>query len=209
MNLENFKDYTETLRVAEEYVKGGRAVWNGLEWETDTALINLEVLASAPLISPEILRAPGTKMHIENILLKDIHIGARPYEIDGPELQRYLPLYSLVKAGTKIIPATVVRWYCVANGEAVEQSMSYPIHVTDGAHRLELAKWLNFETVPILFVDVIGRYTFDRDMFTAEPDNEGGLKFTNKETGNVYTLDLSRVFSFVDSSLKWTFDVHI
>lgn len=209
MEISDFYNFDSTLRVAEEYLKGGPAVWGGLEWQTDPALINLEVLASAPLISPEILRVPGTKMHIENIPLKDIHIGSRPYEIDGPELQRYLPLYSLVKAGTKIIPATVVRRYCVANGEAVEHGMSYPIHVTDGAHRLELAKWLYFETVPILFVDVIGRYTFDRDMFTAEPDNEGGLKFTNKDTGNVYTLDLSRVFPLVDSSLKWTFDVHM
>lgn len=208
MEISDFYNFDSKLRFAEELQKRGAAAFGPLQFETDPEMINLSLLASAPIIDPEVLRADGTRIHIENVPLADIHINTT-FDVER-ELTRYLALYDLIVSGSKIYPATVVRGYDVVNGEAREPVLSQPIHVCDGAHRLAICRCLSFETVPILFIDVVQHISYSRELFAAEPAEPGGrplINFVHKETGKVYSLDVSRVYPIVDSGLNWKFGI--
>lgn len=208
MNTNEFLEYSKKLEIAAELKQKGVPAFSGIQWETDVTKVNLSLLASAPVVSEHTLNHPYTKLSIEEVPTKDVHTD-RVLNL-GAELERFIPLYSLVMAGVKIIPPMAHKTREIVNGEAVEGQINYPLNLSDGAHRTQLAKALNLDTLPVLFVDTVSAFRFGRELYDVqEVPEENQLRFVKKNTGGVFTLDLQDVYPVVDASGDWVFHVQL
>jgi hypothetical protein len=168
-------------------------------WETDPN-IDISVLASDITIPP----IPGTKRHIELVNISQIEHTKQDLFNGG--LSRYLELYKLIEQGVPIIPPIVHRSISFINGvqETVE---TRPIRVSDGYHRVNLAKWVNLEAVPVLFVDQPSKYTFSRSQFEISA-TETELQVVDKDSREVFRLELSNTYPGFNSSGDYEFHIH-
>lgn len=207
MEQQDFINYNSTLCVVDQLKSQGPAAFIGMEWEVDPAKMELSLLASAPIINPDLLRAPGTEMKVEWVIINSISSYSKPFDINTPELGRFSQLYDLVLRGVKLIPPICIRTYRVRNGTKIKPDND-SMYLTDGEHRLAVVKALKREVIPILYIDVIGSYVFDRKLYTADPVGDH-LIFTNKDTGSIYKLALQDVYPEVDGSGDWVFHVNM
>lgn len=197
MNSIEFEEYLENISVLDKFKASLPTLQ--IEWETDPN-VDLSVLASEVTI-PD----PGTVRHIEFIEMSRIE-QAKQDLLNG-DLIRYLDLFKLIEQGVKIIPPLMIRSISFINGvqETIDAGL---IHVSDGYHRVNLAKHLNLQTIPVLFIDQPYKYTFSRSKFEISA-TETELQLVDKDSRKMFVLELSNVYPGINPNGNYEFFVNI
>ena len=200
MTQAEFKNYIDNISVFERMKENLSTL--KIDWETDTSKIDLSVLASGDFIPA----VPGIKFNVKWVDINQIQHQNRELFIDG-EIERFTELYKLIENGVKIIPPMTVRSIDYVDGVAQAQTVSKPVCILDGEHRIRLCKHINLTTMPVLFIDTPSRFTFSKAKWDFKLIGDH-VNFSNKINGELLSFPLANIYLRLTLSGDYHFEVH-
>lgn len=205
MNKKDFINYAEKIQQVEEFARCCRGVesFAEIQWEMDPQKMNFKALASGAFFPDRCLNHKETIMHVETVPISRVVTDCK-FDLKG-DPTRYIPLYKLINNGDKIIPPMVHLPYHIINGESCRTNMPALFQVSDGNHRVALARALNLKAIPVLFVETCSGYTFDRPLWDADLIGDT-IVFNNKNDKREYSIDLSIVNPDYGITSRWCFN---
>jgi len=198
MTQEDFRTYIENHAAYERLQSKLPSLQ--IDWETDPN-VDLSVLAS-DINLPDV---PGTRRKIETMDLDKIIHTAKDL-FDGGSIERYTNLFKLIENGVKIIPPLVHREIEFLDCEEIKKSFKESIHVSDGYHRLNLAKHIGLKEVPVLVVEKPYKYTFTKTLWEVSC-SEDKILLKRKETDTIFELPLANCFGSLTVSGDYLFTI--
>lgn len=198
MTTEDFRTYIENHSAFERLQSKLPSLQ--IDWETDPN-VDLSVLAS-DIKLPDV---PGTRLKIETMDLDKIIHTAKDL-FDGGSIERYTNLFKLIENGVKIIPPLMHRSIQFVDCEEVKESNNKPTPVSDGYHRLNLAKHIGLKEVPVLVVEMPYKYTFTKALWEVSC-NEDKILLKRKETDAIFELPLANCFGRLTVSGDYLFTI--
>lgn len=175
---EKVKNYIEDIAVLERFKFNLSSL--KIEWELDPD-IDLSVLAS----EPKYPIVPGTVKTIKMFSIESVRNYSGNKSLFNPgEIERFLELYKLIEEGAKIIPPLFQTSINFING-IPQYNESGNVSVSDGDHRVRLAKYIGLKEIPVLFIEIPHNYSFSRSSFEIG-GNDDIIEFMNKSTGEIF-----------------------
>lgn len=129
-----------------------------IEWETDPKKMQFEKLRSYDglkgMFGSEILRVEeySTISH----RYTDIFIG---------DIQSHMEMIDIIMNGEKLIPPIASEGYAIVDGQ---EKMVRPAGISDGYHRLNLAKYFGLDTIPVVVFKTYEGYWFTPEKWSFE-----------------------------------------
>ena len=154
-----------------------------LEWETDVSKIDFSVLLNPP-------RIPALANFCIEWFDAQYLPGTSGQELTG-DLNRFLGIYELIEKGVKIIPPISHRQINFVDGEFQVSKVLCP-SIADGNHRVQLAKHLRFEKIPVLFIEQPYECYFSKDKWNLAY-KDGFVEFTNICSETKHEFQLSAI----------------
>lgn len=198
MTTEDFRTYIENHAAFERLQSKLPSLQ--IDWETDPN-VDLSVLAS-DINLPDV---PGTRRSIEIVDIDKIMHTAKDLFANG-SLERYTNLFKLIESGVKIIPPLMHRSIHFVDCEEIKESINKLIPVSDGFHRLNLAKHIGLKEVPVLVVETPTSHTFTKALWEISC-NEDKIMLKRKETGAIFELPLANCFGSLTVSGDYLFTI--